>query len=159
MQRAGDELLAGAALAGDEHGAVAARHGPDGPEHLEHLRALAHDAVAVQRLEEFLAVQRVHVLLQDGDVAFERARRDGVAHDVAQLRDLDRLGEVVVGAVLQRVDGGFGRRVAGDHDEDRVGGERLRLLEQLHAVQLAHADVGDDDVEGAPAQQLQRLER
>ena len=113
----------------------------------------------MQRLEELLALQPVHVLLQDGDVAFEHPSLDGVAHDVAQLRDLDRLGEVVVRAVLQRVDRGFGRRVARDHDEDRVGSELLSLLEQLDAAELAHADVGDDDIEVAPPQQLQRIVR
>ena len=60
MDRAGDELLPGAGLAGDEHRGVGRRHLPDLPEQLLQRRAPAHDLLEALVLLHLLA--EVHVL-------------------------------------------------------------------------------------------------
>ena len=65
----------------------------------------------------------------------------------AQLADIERFGEVGVGAVLHGRDGRIDRAVPRDDDDFRVGQLLLGLGEDLQAVDFVHFHVGDDDVE------------
>ena len=64
--------------------------------------------------------------------------------DLKPLR-IDRLGEVVVGAVLDGVDGRFDRTLGGQHDDADVRVVLAERLEQAVPVQARHDEVGHDD--------------
>jgi hypothetical protein len=70
---------------------------------------------------------------------------------------LKGLGDVREGAALHRLDGRLERHEAGDHDHLGVRVQRAAALEDLHAVDLLHLQVGQDDVEGLLLQQPQRV--
>src|SRR3989440_2612101 len=71
--------------------------------------------------------------------------------------DLEGLGEVVERADLERLHRRGDRRVARHHDDlDRLV-VTLDLFEELEAVHVGHADVGDDCVEHVAAERLERL--
>ena len=67
------------------------------------------------------------------------------------------LGEVVGGALLERLDGGLHRALAGDddHREERV--ELLEGLQEDQPVHAGHHQVGQDEVRLFRARQLQAL--
>ena len=102
------QLLAGARLAGDQHRHVVAR------QHLEGGEDLQHDRVAAHHVGEGVAVRQLaaQVLdLVDQPPALERLLRRE-----QQLLGLERLGDVVDGALAHRLDGVLDAAVAGDHD-------------------------------------------
>jgi hypothetical protein len=77
--------------------------------------------------------------------------------DVDDLLDLERLEDVVVRAILHRLDRALDRAEAGhDHGED-VDVLLGDLLEQLQPRHPRHLEVGDDEVVRADAQLDQRL--
>jgi len=79
------------------------------------------------------------------------------ADHAAKLLQIDRLGEVVEGAALQRLDGVLGRAVGGDHDA-ALGALGLRhLAQQLQPQAVGQTHVGDDDVEALLSQLRTRL--
>jgi hypothetical protein len=113
MNGLGDQLLPGAALARDHDRGVAFGDLADGVEHLEEVGALADDAFeATLGLE--LALQIEVFVAQP--LALERVRDDQL--DLVQL---ERLGDVVVGAELHGLDGRLGGREGGDDEDGRVG--------------------------------------
>ena len=76
--------------------------------------------------------------------------------DVAQLVELERLGDEIGGAALDDVDRVLDRRVAGDDDGDDAGIALEGGVDHLAAVDARQAQIGDDDVEGKPLQLLER---
>ena len=119
--------------------------------HLLHGRALADQ---LRGRGSFL-----QVLAQPHHFAPRALVLQGVGHQVRQLVGIHRLGDVVVGAALERLHGGFHRGVAG-HDDDgqvRIGLLQARL--QLHAVHARHFDIEQRDVELRCWMDLQRLAR
>src|SRR5262249_12854896 len=84
-----DQLLAGAALARDQHGGGCARHLRDEAGELLHLGVITDDLVAVMTARQ-LATQERHL-------AFQRAFLDGAPHERQQLLVLEWLGEVIEG--------------------------------------------------------------
>ena len=71
--------------------------------------------------------------------------------------ELERLGDEVGRALLDRVDGVLHRAVAGDHDGDDVGVALERGVEDLPAVDAGQPQVGDQDVERKRGQPFERL--
>ena len=65
-----------------------------------------------------------------------------------QLVELERLGDEVGGALLDRFDGFLHGAVAGDDDRDDVRIALERGVEHLPAVDAGQPQVGDEDVEG-----------
>ena len=67
----------------------------------------------------------------------------------ARARPLERLRQVVVRALPDRLDGGVDGAVCGHHDDGsrRVSSSRRERFEQLEPVELRHAQIGDEDVE------------
>ena len=86
VQRARDQLLAGAGLAGDQHRHARARQAADGAEHLLHRRRLAEQLRDLRRLR-----RRV--------VAAPRGLA-GAPHELDRLVDVERLRQVFEGAAL-----------------------------------------------------------
>ena len=115
MQRARDQLLPGAGFAGDEHGAHVRREAPDEREQLLHRRPAADHAAELCVLRDLLLC-----------VEQPPAPRGVVAHACEETRqpgEVERLGQVVDGAELDRLDGTVDRGVAA-HQHDlavRIG--------------------------------------
>ena len=149
MDGAGDELLAGAALARDEHGGQAVGGLPDGLEDLEHLAAPADEVVEAPLAAE-LPLERL-VLVPEA-LALQRVREDEL-----DLVHLERLGDVVVRAELHRLHRRLGGRERGDDHHDGLGRVLLRRPEHREAVHLPHPEVGDDQVEHLTREGLDRL--
>ena len=125
MEERGDELLAGAGLAADQHGDVAAGDARGGVEQAAHRPARADDPAA----EGLLGGQPPVVDAQP-------ARLERALDDQGDLVDVERLGEVVVGAGLHRRDRDALRAVRGeqDHRQRRIAlDDAAQQLEAVHA--------------------------
>ena len=134
MQRLGHQLLAGARLAGDEDRRVRAGDLADELEDLEHRPGGSDDALALGGALAQLEPQRAHLRAEVGVV--EDAAQGG-----QQVVDLERLGDVVVRAVLHGLDGG-GAAAEGGHDDDlELVVLALQLLEDRQAVPIGQLDV------------------
>jgi hypothetical protein len=144
---AGDQLLAGAALAGDEHGRVAVGDPVDQLADPADGRALADDAGDRPGRGQGLA--------QPADLAAGPAVLDRAGHRQLDVAGVERLDHEVPGAGPQRRDRGVDVGLAGDDDHRDVRVGDPDLLAQLDARQAGHADVGDDDVVLALAQRGQ----
>ena len=84
---------------------------------------------------------------------FERLIFLDAPHGPAQfIQQTVVLDHVAVGAEIHGVNGGIHRRNAGDQDENRGGRNFLRILQQLDAVHVRHADIGNHDVEDLRSQ-------
>ena len=98
VERPGDELLAGAALAVDQNCRAARRGLDDQVEHLPHPGALADDLAEAVRM-------RLQVLPQRAVLDDEAPLRQRVAEHREHLVVLERLADVVEGAALHRGNG------------------------------------------------------
>ena len=113
VDRARDQLLAGAGLAVDQD--RARRRG----DRRQHLEQLAHDAaLSDQPLE---AVALLELRSQVRVLGAQAALLERAVHHVEQLVVLERLGDEVGGAALDQRHGVAHRAVAGHHDDDDVG--------------------------------------
>jgi hypothetical protein len=143
VDRARDQLLAGAALAGDQHRRGRAGDPADQSEDLLHGLGPRDDV-----LEAVLALD---LALQPRDLSPQRALGQRLVDQEQELLDLERLGDVVVGAELDRLDRGLDRAERGDHDDVRRVGQGADVADQIEAVEVGHPQVGDH--------QIDRLER
>jgi hypothetical protein len=147
VQRLGDELLARAGLAQDED----RRLGGGGLLHqLEHglqFRRFADHSVQAEPL--------VHALSQRPRVALQTALLDGFGEKDEERLDRDRLGQVVLGPRLHRLDRRLDLGERGHDDEDGVRPLLLRLPQQGEAVHLRHPQIGEHDARCELAQQLE----
>src|SRR5262249_29877276 len=107
-----DQLLAGAALARHHHSREAVRRLADYLANLVHLPALPDEALEAA-LAAQLRAERLVLVLQP--LALER-----VGDSQLDLVELERLGDVVVGAELHRFDSGLRRGKGGDDEDDRT---------------------------------------
>ena len=80
-------------------------------------------------------------------LAFQAAILQGAADGGEQLFALERLEQVVVGAVAQRLQGDLDIVDGGHHDDRHVGILFLGALEEGDAVHLGHHQVGEDEIE------------
>lgn len=125
-----DQFLAHAGLAGDVHRRLAARDLADGLAQFDHRRRFAVQA-------------RAHGLAgaAAGVVEFQR-----VPHQIAQHRQIDRLGDEIEGAGLERIDRGFDVAEGGDHRHRGVRVLLADLGDQIHARAVRQAHVGQAQV-------------
>ena len=142
------QLLAGAALAGDEDGRAARRRLDDQVEDLLHPRAAADDAGE-------LVVARLQVLLEGDVLGHQPPALDGVVEDDQHLVVLERLGDVVERALLHRADRRLHRGERRHHDHRQLVVDRPHRVEDLQPVHLRHHHVGDDGVERRRARQFE----
>ena len=149
MDRAGHQLLAGAALAGDHDRALV---GADRLNHrvdVLHRRALA-DQLAKLLVRPDLAPQLADLLLQ--------------ASGFEQLLDLDeqrvrvtRFGQIVGRPALHGLDRALNSPVSGQNNDGTAPLFNIHAAQQLHAVHDRHFQIGDDNVERAGVELTQRL--
>ena len=149
MDRLGEERLARAALARQEHRRPGFGQPADGREELLHLGALA-DHVAERVAELDLAPQALVL-------PAEPPLLQGLAHHQLQLVDLEGLDQVVVGAFLQGLDRGLGGGEGGDdHHRHRLA-ELLEAPQHLEPVHAGHLEVDEGEVGGRLGHGLERL--
>jgi hypothetical protein len=134
------DLLAGAALAGDEHGAVGRR------DRLGQSQRLTPGARAAGRRHHAATIATLDLLGQALVLGAQRARLERAAHDRHQLVVAERLLEVVERAIVDGLDGALQRRLRRHQHHGEAGVQRPRRGEQLQPVHAGHAHVADDDV-------------
>src|SRR6202034_4019475 len=131
---AGDEFLPGAAFSGDKHAAGLRRDGFDQVKKIAHFGAGTDDVIETGEAAE-LATQFAGFLAQSlifGD-AF-----DGRPKFVEQAVALD---DVAIGAEVYGIDGGIDDGDASNQDENSVGRNFFRVLQQLDAVHIRHGNI------------------
>src|SRR5262249_8837360 len=135
MNRTRDQLLAGARFSGDEHAGVGARDFFHHPEHLLDGVALADDVFETILLAQF--VMQVAVFLEEA-LFLER-----VAQHRLEMLVGERLGDVVIGALVECLDRRLHARIGGDDDAHQLLVPVAERSEQFDAV----AAVGQVEVE------------
>ena len=139
MDGARDHLLAGPALAQDQDVAVGRGDAVNQVAHLLHRRALADDAARlVPRAELFL--ERLMVALQ-GHVLQQPLDPQ---QDVVEK---ERLGQVVVRAELDRLDGRLDIAVGADHDEMHLRGGLAAFPQEVESAHVGEPQIADREVE------------
>ena len=133
------QLLAGAALALDQHRAVAAGDATDHREHLVDLRTASDDRGQTVAARDDLGER--HVL------APQRSRLGGLGHRLAKLGVAARLGDEVAGAQAHRLHRGLHVGVAGQHDQLGVERDGAGPAQDVEAGVIGHLDVEQRDVE------------
>ena len=146
VDRLGDQLLARARLALDQHAGVGRRDPLEPLDHVAHLRAVADDALEAELLVE-PALQLDVGPPQPGALG-------GLLGDRAKLLDVQRLEQVVERPLLHRLDRRGDRPVAGHEDHLAVGLGLLGPGEDPEAVDVVHHQVGNNHVEGPVFDQL-----
>ena len=144
VQRARDELLAGAGLARDQHGHARARQPPDRLEHLLHRRRLTDDARRRLRRSSAPAAAAA---------ALPRRARD----ELDRFVDVERLRQILERAALVGGHGAVEIRVRRDHDDGNVGIRAREPLHELEAAHVGHADVGDQHVGPAVLERVEEF--
>ena len=149
VHRAGQDLLAGPALAGDEHGGVVAGHPARDVQQIAHRLALRHhqilDHAGAQRGAERLDLlaQLLPLLgLPDGHGDFVGA---------------ERLVEVVVRAFAHRGERAVFGTVGAHHDEQGRATLAAVAAQEGDPVHLGHPDVAENQVEGLRSDPAERL--
>ena len=110
-------------------------------------------AVAVRHRLAGLLRERVTLHLR------ELAERDGAAHRVHERLGLDRLEQVLLRAVFDRVEGGVERGARGHEDDRHVEVVLPQLAEEVEAGELRHDDVAEHDVESFLREQREAVAR
>ena len=149
MDGPGDQLLAGAGLARDQHGGHGLGDALDDGEDLLHLRALADDVCEGEALLE--RGPQVEVLVLE---LFPLHR---LADDDLQLFDVEGLGDVVDRPRLQRLDRGPRGGVGGDHHEGNGRAAGLDVPDEVDAGAIGQHEVAQHDVRLGPRNGRMRL--
>jgi hypothetical protein len=145
MQRAGDELLARAGFAGDQHRRAGVRQAPDRPEHLLHRGGLPENLGRAGR--DLLGALLAHALVH-------RA-----ADQIDRLVDVEGLGQVLERAALECSDRALQIGVGGHDDHRQLRVPLLDVLEELEAGGARHPDVGHQHLGRVALQLGERLLR
>ncbi len=140
MNGLGDHLLAGPALALNQHGGARRRHLGHQVEHREHFFALADD------VREIVALLERALEL---DVFFaEAAALDGQRNLGEQLVVRPWLGDVILRAVFEGSPRHVDRAIRGDQNDGEMRIAVVDFAEQFNAVAIGKADVEQQQVEG-----------
>ena len=163
MQCPCHQFLAGARLARNEHRRHAARDFGNPLLDHAHGHRIPHQALQ-RRLPDALhrvgtAAVGAHARGIAGGMAAPRdglvsGPQDGRRHHGAKLLDVHRLGEIVEGAGLQRLDRVLRRAVSRDHDTTFGPLLFAQPVQQADAQTIGQPHVGDDHVETLPRQML-----
>jgi len=145
VQSPGHQLLAAAALAGDEHGGLGGR------DHGDHLDQLAHGRAGADDL--WRGESGRQILEQLAVLLFKAGVVQGPGQGHAQHVEIQGLGQVVVGPGLERLHRVAHRGVRGHDEHGRSRVVLLDALERLDAAHLRHAHVHEHGVVG-PGQHL-----
>ena len=137
----GDQLLARAGFAGDQDGGAAGGDLPHQVEQAQHAVAFADDVGE--------AVALLQGALEVGVLVFQAPLGDHAVDLDQQLLIVPGLGEVIVGAQLQRIDGGFHRAVGGDHEDGGFAVAPADIAQHIHAGTVGHHEIEQHHVVGA----------
>jgi hypothetical protein len=139
VQGAREQFLAGAGFAGDQHVAAGGR------DLARHIQQLLHAAVAGD--DAAASGEGVELGAQGAVFPFQADFLQRLGHGLAHFVQSERLGDVVERAFLHGGHGGLQRGEAGDHDDFGVRVLRLAAAQEMHAIDLVHVQVGQDQVE------------
>ena len=137
VQRPREQLLAGAALAFEQHGRVGRRGAVQRQRHLLQLRILADDLRRAAPLRE--------LLLQEDVLGRQAPLRERALDHQQQMIGIDRLGEEVERAFLHRRDGVLDAAERGHDDDRQLGIELLRRAQHAEAVAVGQPQIGQHD--------------
>ena len=145
----GDQFLAGARLAGHHHRSHAARHLDDALLDRAHARRVANQPqqgrFAKRRWRR--AKGPAHLRNRTGAAAaWWRWIADNRGNDRAKLFEVDRLGQVIERAGLERLDRVFCRAIGRDDNTTLPALLRADVADQLQAETIGQPHVGDDQV-------------
>jgi hypothetical protein len=143
------QLLAGAALARDEHVRVRRRHLAHQVVHALDAGRLADDPAVGVGLAQAALEQRV--LAPDASLA-ERAR-----HRVQEVVVVERLDDVVDRAVAQRLDGALDRRVARHQDDRDLAVDLAQPADRVEPRRIRQLEIGDDQIDDARMDRAQAV--
>ena len=87
------------------------------------------------------AVALLQGALEVGILVLQAPGRDHAVDFDDELFVVPGLGEIVVGAQLEGLDGGFHRAVGGDHEDGRLAVVRAHVLQHLHAGTVGHHQI------------------
>ena len=147
VNRARDQLLAGAAFAGDEGGGVGGRELADELEYILHRLAAANDAQIV--------ILRFQQRLIGNDLFHVTRGFEPGGNKLFQFRHIKRLEQIIVSAQFHRFDGRLCRAVSGHHDHGKFGVRLTNPAQCLQAVHSSQTHIHDDQVGPDPRDQLQ----
>ena len=120
MHDLGDTLLAGAVRAGDQHAHVAARDAAGEFDHPFHLVRGEHDAAQVKLFRQPLAAAAL-LVLQPLPLAGRLRQFEQVLHRCQQLVVVPGFADVVRGAGLDQLHGGFQMGPRRQQDHRQIG--------------------------------------
>ena len=148
VDQAGQQLLAGAAFAKDQHRRRELR------DLLDQLDDLTGGAARAD--DEFAVVLLGDLGTEPHDVPAQVLPLAGVGHERADPFDVKILGDVVIRSVTHRLDGGVELLQDGDDDHLDVGVVLLDDLEDLEAADAGEPDVEQHEVDVLFLHDLQR---
>ena len=122
---------------------------------LEQLKEIAHHPAAADQAVDPVAL--LELRSQVGVLGSQAPLLERRVQHVQQRVELERLGDEVGRALLDRVDGVLHRAEAGDDDGDDVRVALERRVEHGAAVHARQPQVGDDDVEGEIGEPRERV--
>jgi len=142
VERLRDELLAGTGLAGDQNRCVGSRHPANGLVHVEHLVASTDDPLR--------RIARTDLGAQDLDLGRQILVLEKALDGNQHVFELERLGNVVVGTKLDRLDRDV-RGSKGSHEDDRHFEALLTdPLQDVHPGQFGHPQIHQQEINLAP---------
>jgi hypothetical protein len=141
VNRAGDFFLTRSGFPVDQHRGRGWSHMADQVEDVEHVTVLAEHV-----MKGVLACQ---LLAQGDDLVLQGSFTQSPFHDQAQMLRVGGLGEEFVGAKLHGLDRFLDAAAARGHDHGHVKPSLLHRLDQFHAVEARHLQIGNDEAVGA----------
>jgi hypothetical protein len=144
MDRARHQLLAAAALAGNEHGDVAVGHLLDDVRDLPHGGAVAPPDERLVLIVAQLAPQIAQ--LADQARALDRLLDRGIERNLTKPFRVAGLDDVIGGAEPHGLDDDRRLLAPREHDDLQLGTRRLERLERLQAVHAGHGHIEQHDV-------------
>src|SRR5262249_47533302 len=138
VNRAGDELLAGACLADHEHGTAGRRHLPHELEDRKDRRGVTHKLAERPTAPRFLAQKAI--------LEPEAREVEGAADHHFECVDVEGLLQIVDGAELHGLDGGRYGAVRRQNDDRYFGVDLSEVAEKIDSAPAGHLEVCHDEV-------------
>ena len=149
MKRARRELFAGSRFAADENHFRVGRQPLNQAEELLHHRAAPHHAAEFELLR--------HLALERDNLCAPLELHADVSEDLLETFEIERLGEVLAGAQLDRFDRAVDRGVGGHENHFAARSRGPDLPQQIEAVDVGHAQVDHRQIGGLPDERLHRI--